>query len=101
MCEPYCAPLWCGPSKANPGDVYLCWRSGLFNKTSSHMWDNCYFPMFPLSDGSLTLTYMASLVVLAKLCASLMTMEKLFPVVMVTCGVGMVINGERCPKMFI
>ena len=49
----------------------------MFNKTSCHMWDNWYFQMFLLSDGSLTPMYMASLMFIVSLCDSLSTMEKL------------------------
>ena len=43
----------------------------VLNKTSSHMWDNWYFPMFLPRDGSLTLIYMASLITLVMLWDSL------------------------------
>ena len=36
-------------------DVYLSLRSGILKKTSSHMCDTWYFPMFLLRKGSLTL----------------------------------------------
>ena len=57
--------------------VYLrCW-SGVLNKTSSHRWDDCYFPMFLVRDGSLTLMYIAALMVHARVCYSLPRMEEL------------------------
>ena len=54
--------------------VYL--RSGVFDKTSFHMWGNWYFPMFVLKDRSLTFMNVASLMVLARACDSLPRMEK-------------------------
>ena len=41
------------------GRVYLKQRSGVLSKTSSHMWDSWYLPMFMLRDGSLTLMNIA------------------------------------------
>ena len=46
------------------------------NRTSSHMWDKWNLHMFLLWDGSLTLMYMTSLMVLV-MCTTLHTMEKL------------------------
>ena len=48
--------------------IYLSLRSGELDKTSSHMWDNCYFPMFLFRDGSLTLVCMVPFMDLARLC---------------------------------
>ena len=58
------------------GMVYLRWRSGVLNKTSSHMWGSQYFTIFLLRDGC-TLMYIASLMVLVRVCDSLPKMEKL------------------------
>ena len=49
----------------------------LLNQTSSYMWDNWNFPMFLLSDWSLTLIYIASLMVLVRVFYSLPMTEKL------------------------
>ena len=56
---------------------YLRWRTWVLNRTSSHMLDNWNFPVFLLRDGPLTLMYMASIMVLVMLCASLPTKENL------------------------
>ena len=48
--------------------------------------------MFPSTDGSLTLMYVATLMVLLRFHDSLTTMENL------TCDVAIVINGRRCPE---
>ena len=81
MCQSPCAPLpslWCGPYVVCPWwfrSVYLSQGSLVMNKTSSHMWDNCYFPMFLLCDGSLTFIYITSLMVIVRLFESLPIME--------------------------
>ena len=49
----------------------------MLNKTSYHMCDSRYFPKLLLRDGSLTLIYIASLMVLVKLCDSLPKLVKL------------------------
>ena len=69
------------------GRDYLRWKSGVLNRASSHMWDNWNLPMLLLRNGSLTLMYMASLMVLV-MYMSLPTVEKLstlvwWPVVLV------------------
>ena len=72
LCAPYllwlrrCGLLWHSSSR-----FYLRWRVGVSCKTSSPMWYSWNLPMFPLRDRSLTLMYMASLMVLEILCASL------------------------------
>ena len=58
-------------------NVYLSLRSGVLNKTSSHMCNSWLFPMFLLMDRSSTLINMASLIVPVKLCGSLPTILKL------------------------
>ena len=89
--------LWCEQKCSWYYVVYLNLRSGVFDKTSSPIWDNWYFPVFVLRYGSLILQYMASLMVLTRLSDSLSTMKKLSSG-MVTCDVGVVINGGRCPE---
>ena len=72
----------CRPSAVrNLSEGYLKWREGVLNRTSSHMWDNWNLSMFLLRDGSLTLKYIAPLIVLVMLGTSLPTMEKLFTLV--------------------
>ena len=51
-------------------------------------------------DGSLTLMYIASLMVLVRLCASLPNMVEVVYTGVMTCGIDMVIDGRRSPKMF-
>ena len=85
------------------------------NKTSSHRfchvvnscvafdtygvttWNNWYFPMFLLSDGSLTLIYMASLIALVMLWHYPTHNGETVHPGMMTCGAGMVINGGKVP----
>ena len=70
----------------------------VINRTS---WDNWNLPVFLFGDGSLGLMYMASLMVLTMLCTSQTTKEKLSTPVMMTCGVGMVIDRRRGPEKFL
>ena len=72
--------------------------SEVLNRTSSKMGDSWYLPMFLLSNGSLTLMYIASLIVLARLCDSLPTIVVL--TALVTSGVGMGKMGEMFLKSF-
>ena len=65
----------------------------MLNKTSFHLWDNWYFQMFLLRDGSLFLIYTALSIVFVMLWDSLPAMEKLSS--LVQCGVNMVIDGEK------
>ena len=68
----------CGPIVGwQQRGCYLRWRAGVFSRTSSHIWDNCNLPMFLLWDGSSTLMFMTSFMVLSMLYASLSTMGKL------------------------
>ena len=60
------------------------WKESLFEvwtmvlkRTSFHKWGSWCLPIFLLRDGSLTLMNMASLIVLAMVCDSLPSMEKL------------------------
>ena len=55
---------------------YLHHSDGVSWSTSSHIWGGMYFPRFLLRDGSLTLMYTASLIVLVTTCDSLPTMVK-------------------------
>ena len=59
------------------GRVSLRWRSGVLKKTSSQMWCTWYLPMCLLRDGSLTLMNIASSILLAIVCDSLPTIEKM------------------------
>ena len=56
--------------------------------------------MFLLRDGSLTPMYIASLMTLAMLCDSIYNKEVVYPG-MLTCDVGMIIDGEKIPEMFL
>ena len=56
---------------------YFTFSSGLFHRTSSHMWGRWYLPMFLFWDGLLTLIYRASFMVLMRFWSSLPTMLKL------------------------
>ena len=58
------------------------------------MWDNCYFPMFLLRDQSLTLIYMASLMVHSDVVRLPTHSGKVYPGIMTYCA-GMVIR-EVC-----
>ena len=58
------SPLWlvawcCRPCTVGlvglGGRVYMKWRSGVLNKTSSHIWVSWYLPVFLLKDRSSTL----------------------------------------------
>ena len=75
-----CPSGWCGPWTVGNwswGRDYLRWRSWVLNRTSSNMWPNWNLPMLILRNRSLTLMYMASVMVLVMLSVSLSTMEKL------------------------
>ena len=63
--------------KATGVGGYFRWREEELKRTSLHMSDNWNLPMFPLRHGSLTLMYMASMMVLVMFWASLPTMEEL------------------------
>ena len=79
---------------------YLRKWAGVYYRTPSHMSDNWNFAMLLLSDGSLTLMYIVSLMILVMfLCLPTHYGEIFHPGVM-TCGDGMVINGEKGPEMF-
>ena len=78
--------LWCyygtmWVSGGSPGPVvvvcYLSLSSGDLTSTSSHICGSWYLPIFLFRDGSLTLINIASLMVLAILWSSLLTMLKL------------------------
>ena len=61
--------------------------SEMLSRTSSQICGRWYLPMFPFRDGSLTLIYRASLMVLIRFCSSLPTISKfsilmLWPVVL-------------------
>ena len=65
---------------------YCSFSSEMLNRTSSQICGRWYLPMFLLRDGSLTLIYRASLMVLVRFWSSLPTMSKfsmiiLWPVV--------------------
>ena len=62
------------------------------------MWGSWYLPIFLLRDGSLTITYIASLMVLTRVCHSLPAMEKLS---MMIWDVGMVVDGGRRLEVFL
>ena len=72
----------------------------MLNKTSSHLCDSWYFPMSLLRDGSLILINMASMVVLAKLWDSLLTILKLSTFVKF-CGESMFINEKGSSGVFL
>ena len=75
-------------------------RAGMSCSTSSQMWGSWYLPSFLVKEGSLTLMYMASLMVLVMPCDSLFIMEKFSS--LVKCSV--VLNGQRWgigPKMLL
>ena len=56
---------------------YFNLSCGVLNRTSSHTCGRWYLPIFLLRDGSLTLMYRASLIVLIRFWSSLPTMLKL------------------------
>ena len=67
----------CGPctvSTCRCGRVYLIWGWRVLNRTSSHVWDSWNLTVFLLRDGSLSLIYIAFLMVVAMLCNSLSTL---------------------------
>ena len=67
---PPCPPCGVGPCAVGTwccGRVFKVEVSSMLNMTSSHMWDNWYFPVFLLNDGPLTIICIASLLVLAML----------------------------------
>ena len=92
-----CGPLW----DCNSKSITMRWRAGVSYRTSSQMWGSWNLPMFLLRDRSFTLMYMASLMLLASMCASLPTMEKIVYSDEMTCGVSMVIDGGGNPEMFL
>ena len=59
---------------------YFNLSSGVLNRTSSHTCGRWYLPIFLLRDGSLTLMYRVSLIVLIRFWSSLPTMLKLLMV---------------------
>ena len=61
---------------------YFNLSSGVLNRTSSHTCGRWYLPMFLLRDGSLTLMYRASFIILIRFWSSLPTMLKLFMVIL-------------------
>ena len=75
--------------------VCFSWRTVVLSRTSSHIWGKWNSPMFLLTDGSLSLMYMASLMVLVMLCASLLTMENVIHTCVMTCGVSKIVDRER------
>ena len=89
VCAMYSGSCW-------GGWVYLSWRCGLLNKTSSNICDNWYFPMCLLSDKSWTFIYIASLMALVRVCDSLHG-EIAQPHIM-TWGDGMIIDGKGALK---
>ena len=64
----------------NGSSKVLRWRTWVSWRTSSQMLGSWNLPIFLLRDGSLTLMYMATLMVLVILCISIPTMEKFFTV---------------------
>ena len=103
-CECPCTPLWCGPCAVGTwwcGRVYFSWRSMVLNNASSYMWDNWYFPMILLRNGPLTLTCIASLMVLAMSCETLPTMEKLLTLVWWPVVLVWSLMGVTCPEVFL
>ena len=77
----------CAPSQCLEGENVNCgvatvgyhlrWKAVVFYRTSSQIWDSWNLPRFLLRNRSLTLMNIASLVILAVLCTSLPTIEKL------------------------
>ena len=73
----------------------------VLNKTTCHMCDSWYFPMFLLWGGSPTLMYMSSLMVLVKLCDSLPQNGEVILTGLMTYDAVMVIIRRRGPNMFL
>ena len=46
-----------GPLWSSNSEHYLCWKTGVSCRISSHMWKSWNFPRFLLRDGSLTYEY--------------------------------------------
>ena len=86
---------------------YCSFSSEMLNRTSSQICGRWYLPMFLLRDGSLTLIYRASLMVLVRFWSSLPTMSN-FNTNFVTSGVIVVKYGgwglwkpqENMPKIW-
>ena len=106
QCVPFCAPcphvVWVRCSESL-GVVWSIWIWGVWG-----VWQDLIpyvgqlvFTPFLFSDRSFTFMYMASLMVLMRLCDSPSGMEKNVHPGMVTCGVGMVIKWGKCPYLFL
>ena len=99
------ATLWCQQwhSELISGKcvVYLSLRCGVFNKTSSHIWDSWYFSVF-LSDGWIIDPCVHGLLDGPSEVVWFPTHNgKIIHIGMLTCDVDMVINGGRFPEMFL
>ena len=78
-CHSFCGRCYCHSGRWNSHRVlfYFSLSSGLLHRTSSHIWDRWYLPMFLFRDGLLTLMYRASFMVLIRFWSSLPTMLNL------------------------
>ena len=104
--EKACAPyMLCGPWGRPMDSRVMCVVTfdevmGVSCKTTSHICISWYFPIFLLTDGSLTWMYMASFIVLVMPCASLPIIVK--QSTLIGCPMAWLCwyMGEGVPEMF-